>query len=56
VHFTLEETAPRDEAIYEWPGHVAPDADILDRKLGRAARRSLLTEFLRLLRQEPVES
>jgi hypothetical protein len=56
VHFTLEETAPRDDAIYEWPGHVAPDAEILDRSAGRAARRSLLTEFLRLLKQEPAES
>jgi hypothetical protein len=56
VHFTLEETAPRDEVIYEWSGHVAPDAEVLDRKLGRAARRSLLAEFLRLLRQEPAES
>lgn len=56
VHFALEETAPRDEAIYEWPGHVGPDAEILDRGVGRAARRGLLTEFLRLLRQEPAGS
>lgn len=56
VHFTLEEIAPREEAIYEWPGQVGPDAEILDRSAGRVARRSLLTEFLRLLRQDPAES
>lgn len=56
VHFTLEETAPRDEAIYEWSEQIGPDAEILDRSAGRAARRSLLTEFLRLLRQEPTET
>ena len=56
VHFTLEETAPREESIYEWPEHVGPDADVLDHGAGRAPRRRLLTEFLRLLRQEPAEA
>lgn len=56
VHFTLEETTSREESIYEWARHVGPDAEILDRAAGRAARRNLLTEFLRLLRQEPAEA
>ena len=56
VHFTLEETAPREASIYEWPGHVGADAEILDRGAGRAARRNLLLEFLHLLRQEPAEA
>ena len=56
VRFVLEETAARDEGAYEWRGHVDADAEVLDGTAVRGARRDLLTEFLRIVRQEPADS
>lgn len=56
VRFTLEETASREGAIYEWRGHVESDAEVRDRAAVRGARRDLLTEFLKVMRREPDES
>jgi hypothetical protein len=56
VRFTLEETASRKEAEYEWHSHVDPDAEVCDRRSALGARRELLAEFLRLLRRAAAES
>lgn len=49
VRFSLEETAAREETIYEWRGHVEPDVEVLDRGAARGARRELLAELVRVV-------